>query len=369
MTQQQVDSMAAQDSPNAPEPPSQGAPDASSVSALLGAGTRGAFLVYLLFALSNAAFAVATLDRVESPWPVLGALVLVNAAALLLVRGHHDPFPLWWSLAVVLAVGASTALISWQVIHIDDPGRELWHIFANTWLLFFVALRGRAEFAWLGFLGMVAIHVMWATDQGLDTVGELMRFQSDAGILIVASLFAVALRRVSRRIKALNQRSVELSASTATAQAQKETRESRLTELTELAAPLLQRVVHGPDLSWEERTELLLAEATLRDSVRAPSLHVPEIVRVTAEARRRGVEVTLLDDRGEPLPTKEAQKVLNARIAECIGNVDSGRVAVRLSPVGRRVAASMVVETTGHVRRTDLDENAEPISTESVTPG
>ncbi len=342
-------------------------PDTTSVSALLGAGTRGAFLVYALFAISNTAFAIVTLDRVASPWPVLGALVVINATALLLARRHPDPFPLLWSLGVVAAVAAATALISWQLIYVDSLGREMWHVFANTWMLFFLVLRGRTGFAWLGFLGMIGIHMVWASGHGASLVGELEYFQSDAGILVVASLFAVALRRVSRRINALNTRSVELSAATATAQVQKDTREARLGELTDLAGPLLQRVVDGPELTWEERTELLLAEATLRDSVRAPSLNVPEVVRVTAEARRRGVEVTLLDDRGEPLPTPAAQKMLNARVAECIGNVDSGRVAVRLSPPGRRVAASMVVETTGRVRRTELDENAEPISTHSIS--
>jgi hypothetical protein len=333
-------------------------PERTNVSTLLRLGTGSAWMVYLLFAASNTAFALSTLDRVASPWPVIAALVIVNGVAILLVRWHSDPMPALWAWAVVLATALGSALVMWQVVDIDSPGREIWHVFANMWMLFFVILRGRTGVAWTGFAAMLAVHAAWATDVGLGVLGELLRFQTNAGILLVASLFAVALRRVSRHINSLNRRSVELASATAVAQAQ---REARLAELRDTAGPLLARVASGPALSWENQVECLLAEAALRDGVRAPSLSIPEIVSATKAARRRGVDVTLLDDRGEQLPTAAAMKTLAARVAETLHNVPSGRVAVRLAPQGRRAAASLVVETDGRVRRIDLDDNAQPL--------
>jgi len=334
----------------------------TNVSTLLGLGRRPAWMVYVLFAASNTAFALATLDRVASPWPVIAALVIVNGAAVLLVRWHSDPMPALWAWSILLAVAASSALVMWQVVEIDSPGREIWHVFANMWMLFFVILRGRTGVAWTGFAAMLAVHAVWATDVGLGVVGELLRFQTNAGILLVASLFAVALRRVSRHINALNRRSVELASATAAAQAQREIRESRLSQLRDTAGPLLARVASGPELSWENQVECLLAEAALRDGVRAPSLSTPEIVWSTKRARRRGVDVTLLDDRGEQLPTPQAMELLAARVSEMLNGVSQGRVAVRLAPRGRRAAASLVVESEGKVRRLDLDEDAVPLA-------
>ncbi len=337
-------------------------PRTTDVSKLLGVGTNAAWLVYGLFAVSNAAFAFATLDRVASPWPAIGALAIVNVGALLLLRWHSDPLPASWSLGIVATCIASTALVSWQLSGTGSPTYdEVWHVFANMWLLFFVALRGRAGFAWLGFLSMMGVHAWWATDVGLDVVAEMLRFQTNAGILLVASFFAAALRRVSGRINALNQRSIELASATAVARAQKETRDARISELTDVAAPLLARVASGPEMTHDDRVECLLAEATLRDGVRAPSLNMPEIVRVTTAARRRGVEVTLLDDRGGPLPSEEAMRILVVRFTEVVRGLQDGKVALRLAPAGRRVAASIVVESRGQVRRTDLDDAGDEI--------
>jgi hypothetical protein len=111
----------------------------------------------------------------------------------------------------------------------------------------------------------------------------------------------------------------------------------------------------------------LLAEATLRDGVRAPSLNLPDVIRATTAARRRGVEVTLLDDRGAPLPTEDALRILVARFTEVVRGLQEGKVAVRLAPVGRRVAASIVVESRGQVRRSDLDEAGDEIVEVSTT--
>jgi hypothetical protein len=338
-------------------------PASTDVSRLLGVGKRPSAFLLAIFALTNVTFAVATLDRVASPWPGLVGVLIVCAAAVPIVVPHSDPFPLAWAIAILVAVASSTALVSWQLAPTGSPGREAWHLGANTWLLFFLTMRGRPVLGWLGFGVMLVITVVWAVDVGRGPLGAVALLETHAGILLVGTLFRGGLRRASRRINSLNARSLELAAAAASSDAEQDIRRQRVAELAEVATPLLAKISRSSHVRPEERIEYLLAEATLRDSVRARSLHLPEIAAATAQARRRGVEVTLLDDRGGGLPNPVAMRRLTDRITESLRNVDRGRLTVRLAPPGRGTAVSIVVESEGSTHRVDLDAEGQKIVT------
>jgi hypothetical protein len=333
----------------------------TDISTLIGIGKPGVWVLLVLFVLGQVAFTLTTLDAVASPWPCLAAVAVVALAALPLALPHRDPFPLQWSLCIIAAVLLSTGLISWQLSPEGTLGREAWHHGANTWLLFFLAIRGRPGIAWMGFLGMTAITQVWVIDVGRGTFDGLNALKTHAGILLVGTLFANALRRASMRINSLHLRSIHLAAAAASADAEQEIRRERVAELADVATPLLGRISRSVAMSDLDRLDYLLAEATLRDSVRARGLHLPEIIRATVSARKRGVEVTLLDDRGGGLPTEAAMRRLTDRVTESLRNVDAGHLTIRLAPPGREVAASVVVESQGLSRRIDLDEEGLPI--------
>ena len=338
-------------------------PASTDVSRLLGIGKVGSPLLLALFIAGNLTFTFTTLDRVASPWPCIVAMLMVCAAAVPIVIPHPDPFPLEWTFWVLIAVTASTALISWQLSPTGSLGREAWHFGANTWLLFFVAMRGRPAFAWLGFGAMFAITAWWTISVGRGALESVLLLDTHAGILFVGTLLRGALLRASRRINSLNARSLELAAAAASSEAEQDIRRQRVAELAEVATPLLSKIARSSYVAPQERIDFLLAEATLRDSVRARSLHLPEIAAATAAARRRGVEVTLLDDRGGGLPNPVAMRRLTDRITESLHNVDRGRLTVRLAPTGRETAVSIVIETAGSTRRVDLDAEGQPIGT------
>jgi len=333
----------------------------TDVSRLLGIGKVGAPLLLALFVAGNLTFTLTTLDRVASPWPCIVAMLMVSAAAVPIVVPHPDPFPLEWTLWVLIAVTASTALISWQLDPSASLGREAWHFGANTWLLFFVSMRGRPALAWLGFLTMAAITTWWAVSVGRGVVAAVLLLDTHAGILFVGTLLRGALRRASRRINSLNARSLDLASAAASSEAEQDIRRQRVAELAEVATPLLTKIARSSVVAPHERIDYLLAEATLRDSVRARSLHLPEIAAATADARRRGVEVTLLDDRGGGLPNPVAMRRLTDRITESLRNVDRGRLTVRLAPAGRETAVSIVIESAGTTNRIDLDAEGQPV--------
>jgi hypothetical protein len=330
-------------------------------STLIGIGKPGVWVILALFIVTQGVFAFTTFDAVKNPWPCVAALAIVAGAGVLVALPHEEPFPRRYAGYVALASTAATALISWQLPDSGSLGRESWHFGAISWLMFFLALRGRSGMAWLGFLGMAAVSEAWALDVGRSVADIPNQLQTHAGILLVGTLFALALRRASARINGLNLRSIDLAAAAASADAEREIRRERVAELAEVATPLLARVSRSLTVSDDDRLDYILAEATLRDSVRARGLHLPEIISATTAARKRGVEVTLLDDRGGGLPSEKAMQLLTARITESLRNVSDGRLTIRLAPPGREVAASLVVESEGRSHRVDLDEAGLPV--------
>lgn len=100
------------------------------------------------------------------------------------------------------------------------------------------------------------------------------------------------------------------------------------------AVTLLRRIGMGVPLTAHERTECLVLEGALRDSVRAAALMFEPLTGAVRDARARGIDVTLLDDRdGHALSIVE-RRMLSDWLGAHLAAFDSGTVTVRLLPVG-----------------------------------
>lgn len=334
--------------------------DPTDASRLLALDSRGARIIGAVFVAANFIFTVATLHMVAHPWPPLLAMILVNATAVLLMRAHPDPFPLRDAIIAVIVVVISTALVSWQLPTEGPPARSAWHLGANTWLMFFLALRRRGALAWLGLCLMTAVTVIWAVDTGRGVSGAITLVQVHFGILLVASLFAINLRRTSSSINALNERSVQSAASFAAADASQAIRQARFAELADAVVPLLREISREEPVTEGKRREFRAVEATLRDTVRGRSLTVPSVVGATRAARDRGVEVNLLDDRGETLREGAAMQRVSRAIVTILEGMSEGTATVRLLPQGREVSLSIVAHQQDHTTRVELDADGHP---------
>jgi hypothetical protein len=332
-------------------------------SRLIGLSSDGARSILVLFIVSNFLFTYATIDEVKNWWPPVIAVVIVNAASILLVLDHPDPFPLKWGIAIVAAVAISTLLVAFQLPDVVQVGRASWHLGANTWLLFFLALRRRAGLAWLGYLLMAAGTFAWAVSSGRGVLQGVYLLDTHAAILFVATLFGVFLRRSARTINDYEDRAIDGAMETAAASAAVDIRRQRVLELQASAGPLLERIARNERLPTpEERKEYRAAEALLRDGVRGRSLATAAITGAATSARDRGVDVTLLDDRGEPLATPEAMRKLTEFVVTTLDRTDGGSVTVRLHPKGRDVAVSIVSTSAVHSERLELDPHGTPIA-------
>ncbi len=334
---------------------------------LLGLSSRAARFVMWLFVASNFLYAVASFKDIKNSAPVLFAAVIIGAAAVLLVRGHADPFPLTWTLGILAAVLLSTVLVAWQLPDAGPIGRASWHLGSNTWLLFFLALRRRPGAAWLGYVGMTAITMFWTLSVGRSVMSAVSSLQTHAAILLVATLFALNLRRTARRINELHELSTAAAVEAAAGSASSQIREHRVTEIRLAVGQLLESLVRvGPPQSADDKLKYASAEALLRDGVRGRSLMTPVIAGATNAARARGVDVTLLDDRGAGLETPEAMDRLTDVVVEKLGSRTDGEVTVRLAPRGRRAAVSIVATGEGSHVRVELDDQGLALDSSAV---
>lgn len=338
----------------------QTALERADVSRLLFLDTTPARLLVVLFVVSNAVFTVATAHVLAYPRAAYVAMLVVSATAVLLVRTHPDPFPARDTAIVLSAVVLSSALMAYALPDEGDLGRATWHLGSNTWLLFFLAVRRRAWFAWLGMALMAAITAAWGASAGRGALTGITMLDTHIGILLVGTLFALILRRTSARINALNERSVTSAADAAATDAARQVRRARVSELAEVAVPLLEQIAAGTDADDRMRREFSLTEALLRDSVRGRSLAVPAVVDAATQARRRGVEVTILDDRGSaPSDGESLSRMVDAIVAG-LTRARGGRVTVRLLPEGRPAALTIVAADGDHVERVTLAEDGSP---------
>lgn len=326
----------------------------ADVSRLLFLDSAPARGLVLLFVVANAVFVVTTADQLKIIWPALVAMALVWGAAVLLVRARPDPFPWPDTLTVIGVVVVSTTLMSLALPVVTNPGRAVWHLGANTWLLFFLALRSRALVAWAGMAAMTAITAAWGAITGLGPGVGLTMMQSHMGILLVGTLFAMILRSTSLRISELNERSVRSAVDAAATDATRQVRRARVSELATVAVPLLEKIASGATLNAQDQTEFALTEAQLRDSVRGRSLALPAVETAAFAARKRGVEVMLLDDRGDTIDDGEALARIATTVVEFLDDATSGQVTVRLQPAGRVAVVTIVAAADDQVSRITL---------------
>lgn len=315
----------------------------ADISELLGLHTRGARLILAVYVASNLAFAASTAYVLDHPWASFLAVGLVTVGGIVVTRPQPDPFALRLTHVVLAIVVVSSVLVSYALPDEGTLGRATWHLGANTWLLWFLILRRRILLAWCGGLGMLAVTVVWAAVAGRGALAGLLLASPQVLLLAIATLFGSALRRSAARINALAQRSVDAAAAAGAVEAARRIQDQRADELAEVAVPALTAIASGEPLTEAMRRDIVHVEAQLRDSVRGRALAMPPIVEAAKRARERGVNVTLLDDRGAALSGAQMLTIMGAT-QRALDAARGGTVTVRLLPVGRDDLLTIVAQ-------------------------
>lgn len=287
-----------------------------------------------------------TIDEVREPVPSYVAIVILAAVALALSLDTADQLSMGVTLFVIAAGVTNCLLVSWQLLQI---GYAQWFLGAATIGLFFLCLRGRILWAWIGYVLICAVTVSWGLTSEIGLAASLLALGRQLPVVLIGTLFATGLRRTGDDIERLTTESTRRAADEAATVATAREREERLVALGELATPMLERLASGAPITDVDRLEYALAEAELRDGLRAPSLVLPDVSAAARSARRRGVEVVLLDDSDPGALSAGDLARAATRISALINATTDGRVTARLLPSGRDSIATIVVDGEEHL--------------------
>ncbi|CAN5229664.1 hypothetical protein BH09ACT5_BH09ACT5_18790 [soil metagenome] len=317
---------------------------------LLDLTSPGARAVMWLYVITNAILAYWTVGGVREPWLVPLAFLLLGGLTLAATLDTGERISLPVTILAIIVGPLNAALLTWNLTYV---GYNSWFIGTGTVSLFLVCLRGRIPLAWLGFALLAGVLLAWGatTPVGVGAVAFMLAKQ--ALVLVVGSMFSVGLRRTARDIEHLTREASARAEAEAAGLAETAERVRRHAELVEAVGPLLERIASGAPISAEDRQEFAMAEAELRDSLRARGLRMPVVREAARAARRRGVDVVLLDDSGARAPGADEPRVeleaFAAIVAETLEHSQDGRVTARLLPPGRSLIGTVVADGSAYV--------------------
>ena len=311
---------------------------------LTGTGARAVIWIYFA---TNVMLGIWTLDGVRSPWPTVLALGVLAAVCIAATVDTGDRISRVTTILILVSGPLMTALVSWNLLY---GGYTQWYFGAGTIALFYLGLRGRVGLAWIGYAVLSACILVWGVTTEIGLANAVVLVARQVPILIVGTLFATGLRRTGDEIEKVTAAASMGAIAEASAAATRRERNQRLAELEGFATALLEKLASGERISADDRVEFAIAEAEVRDSVRARSLRLPEVVASAREARRRGVEVVLLDDGGPQPRDPGSLAAVGAALSQALDAATDGRVTARLLPPGRDALATIVSDGSEYAR-------------------
>lgn len=273
------------------------------------------------------------------------ALYLVVDFALLMKKWPLDRMPAWaaWVVAVAIGIGNYVALASVaDYAHIHEAA---WTLGAGALMACGLLVRKHMGVAWASVLILFVSTLAWAH---FYLQPWQLALQMIIGQVVTLAFWTVMVLWASMGVYELTLADRMEAQATAEREVNEGVRKAvteSLRSVSRRAAPLIDPVAAGDDLTEEMRVEARILEASLRDDIRAASFVETPVEAAATDARRRGVDVVLLDDSVEgSVPTKVPKAFIDEAV-RVLSQTESGRVVVRLQPVSASVVGTIVSPT------------------------
>lgn len=188
--------------------------------------------------------------------------------------------------------------------------------------------------------GVLVLAAIWRV--GGSPLMELGAALNPVGWLIAAEMLLYWMRRVQHQLDLTQRAADAASAESAVSFARLVVREVWVADIRDLVGDLL-AVLADPDAPIAEcdKEACLAAEGNLRDRIKSANFNAPALSAAIGRARMRGVQVTLVDNRGGQL--EERVRRLTARLLEqMVDRATQGRIVARTAPAGYEEAVTIV---------------------------
>jgi signal transduction histidine kinase len=312
----------------------------------------------------NLALGLTALDRFVAVWPVVVAMVLAVLATAVVLRPGAGLRLRRTDAAVVVA--AVAGVHGFMLLALPRPamGIFVWHGFVMQLVLVTLVVRRRPGWALLGLAASETATALLAFGGPDGWAGMLAWGTGPLLFVVMAVLVNRVLLAITRRQHALRREEDEAIDASVRQHVARVQRSLWVADLRTQARSILLRLteVRGT-VPPELRREALLLEATLRESLVARNVMSDELADLTEAARRRGVDVRLVDSRTTLVPPRIAQAVLEVvRRALAVDSVS--RLVVRLAPEDGTTAASVLSEDADGTHLVRLDASGTPVAQE-----
>jgi hypothetical protein len=205
-------------------------------------------------------------------------------------------------------------------------GYATWHVAGTATLMSITAVRQHRLIAWFGLIAMLVEVWVWGGFNILFNAGLI-----GAVLLVVAAnAAATVIAKSNKAADDYRNQALQNAAETVARSAARVERQSRVEQALRAALPLLQTIVaKRGKLSASQRQDAVLIEGELRDQIRGRNFTSEPLISEVKAARRRGVEVQLLDDGGlDEVDENKRLEILN-RVCSELAKVGSGKVVIR----------------------------------------
>ncbi len=311
-----------------------------------------------------------TFGRLESPVSVVaGMLVVLLSSWLVLLPTGSLTLPTRLAALVVTLQAVLAALMVVAVPRYDQPDVLHWHTFPAELVMVVLVIRRRAGWGVVALLVFEA-GVAWScATSGLGWDGLLRAGTGQLLFVAMAVLVNRVLHTISRRQATLRRQEDDAIDGSVRQHVALVQRALWVSDLRAQARAILVQLaeVAGP-VPAGLRDEALLLEATLRESLVARNVMSDGLADLTEAARRRGVDVRLVDSRRTAVPPWMGQALLGT-VRRALEVESVSRLVVRLAPEDGATAASVLTEDATGTHLVRLDASGAPITSEVETRG
>lgn len=284
-------------------------------------------ILAILFAVFHASLGATAIENYHVPtlaWLAIG--VYLAAAVPTIFAFAEVRMPVTQAILNLAAAALVPLLVNNNLPTHQIDNYSVWYVAAIGFLMGVTAVRQHKWIAWVGFFLMLLELVVWAGPEAIFRSGLTGSFL----LVFAGHALSVGIASASKSIAQFNEQTLMLETEKAATTAARIERQALVSKALNGAVPMLQliRNQHG-DLSESQKLDSRMLEAALRDEIRGRGL-MNDLIRTAAlEARRRGVEVIILDEGGLDKVADEQREEILATVADAIANVGEGRITLR----------------------------------------
>jgi branched-subunit amino acid transport protein len=281
----------------------------------------------LCFGFYHSVLGLIRFEEYERPAPAAAALLLYAAVLFFTTRFKRElRLPAAMTVVALFAAVAVPALALYATGGRAEHHDPTWFVAGIGSVMAVLAWRNNSVMAWAGMIAMVFYLSLWGGLEFLLGTGVIGAFAIVGG----SQGAAIALKSAQKS-------SIEFLQWRLTVNLEVESRSIKraepllqLKKALDSSLPLLRLIQQKEGkITSSDSKKLLLAEAGIRDQIRAKGLQNAVLIAAVLSARVRGVEVQLSDDGGIDLLEGEDRERLFKELSRALSGIKAGKVVIR----------------------------------------